>query len=505
MMVAGERIFDGQRFIRGTLAIQGGRIAAIKSAREGYALITPGLIDSHLHLVNLGLDLQGLQLNRCQSQGEFIADLRKHLQAGGEGWITGRGWDQNKLGFTPHRQLLDFLCPHRPMILTRACGHVAAVNSKALEAAGITKATVVAGGVLQRDFSGELTGILEEKAVNLVTDVIPQPDAATLYSALVAAIKYAYSCGITGAHTDDRGQVKDYLSLWDLYHRVTQSYPLRVQLHYTIGSPEDLRDYLRLGSEHKDTDFVFKGAAKLFLDGSLGARTAALMEDYSDDPGNKGVLVYDDSTVREIVTIAEESGIQLAVHAIGDRAAEQFLRILREVRGAKPGRVRHRIVHFQVTNIDQINRAKALDLAIDIQPGFLPTDMQWAESRLGRKRLQTSYCWRTMDKAGLYLSGGSDAPVEDINPWRGVAVAVTRQDGRGNFAAAWQKDESLTLTRSLSLFTAAAAGVAGWQQLGTIGPGNLADLGLYSQFDPDNLWETRPDQVLIQGNTVYQR
>lgn len=229
------------------------------------------------------------------------------------------------------------------------------------------------------------------------------------------------------------------------------------------------------------------------------------MEDYSDDPGNKGVLVYDDSTVREIVTIAEESGIQLAVHAIGDRAAEQFLRILREVRGAKPGRVRHRIVHFQVTNIDQINRAKALDLAIDIQPGFLPTDMQWAESRLGRKRLQTSYCWRTMDKAGLYLSGGSDAPVEDINPWRGVAAAVTRQDGRGNFAAAWQKDESLTLTRSLSLFTAAAAGVAGWQQLGTIGPGNLADLGLYSQFDPDNLWETRPDQVLIQGNTVYQR
>lgn len=504
-MLAAEHIFDGHKFRSGALEIQGGLISAIKPARQGLALITPGLIDSHLHLVNAGLDLQGLQLKDCNNQGEFADAIRDYLDAGGGGWITGRGWDQNKLGFTPNRQLLDSLCPHRPVILTRACGHVAAVNSKALELAGIANSTAVAGGVLQRDFSGQLTGILEEKAVDLVTAIIPQPDAATLYSALGAAIKYAYSCGITGVHTDDRGQVKDYLSLWELYRRVTQSYPLRVQLHYTITSPEDLRDYIRIGADLQDTAFVYKGAAKLFLDGSLGARTAALMEDYSDDPGNKGVLVYDDSTVREIVATAEQRGIQLAVHAIGDRAVEQFLGILEEVRGLKPGPVRHRIVHFQVTNISQINRAKGLDLAVEIQPAFLQTDMHWAECRLGRKRLQTSYCWQTMEKAGLYLSGGSDCPVEDINPWRGVAAAVTRQDGRGNFAASWQRDESLGLERALSLFTSAGAWLAGWQQLGSIRPGKIADLALYSQFDPDNLWDTRPDQVLIQGNTVYQR
>jgi hypothetical protein len=505
MFVAGDRIFDGKNFRRGTLEIQAGHIKAFRPAREGVALITPGLIDSHLHLVNLGLDLQGLQLRDCLSQGEFVQAFREYSQTGSKGWITGRGWDQNKLGFTPTRQLLDSLCPDRPAVLTRTCGHVVVVNSKALEMAGIANSTEIVGGVLRRDSSGELTGILEEKAVNLVTDVIPQPDSATLYSALVAAIKYAQSYGITGAHTDDRGQVKDYLSLWGLYYRVTQSYPLRVQLHYTITCPEDLRDYISLRAELQDTAFVYKGAAKIFLDGSLGAGTAALVEDYSDDPGSRGVLVYDDCTLREIVTIAEEYGIQLAVHAIGDRATEQFLRILEEVRGLKPGPIRHRLVHFQVTNISQINRAKALDLAIEIQPAFLRTDMHWAESRLGYTRLQTSYCWQTMDNAGLYLSGGSDSPVEEINPWLGVAAAVTRQDGKGNFASAWRKDESLGLERALSLFTSSAAGLAGWQQLGSVSPGKIADLAIYSQFDPGNLWGTRPNQVLVQGNIVYQR
>lgn len=505
MFVAGDRIFDGKIIRRGTLEIQAGHIKAFRPARKGIALITPGLIDSHLHLLNLGLDLQGLQLRDCLNQGEFVQAFREYSQIGLKGWITGRGWDQNKLGFTPTCQLLDSLCPHRPVVLTRTCGHVVVVNSKALEMAGIANSTEIAGGVLQRDSSGELTGILEEKAVNLVTDVIPEPDSATLYSALVTAIKYAHSYGVTGAHTDDRGQVKDYSSLWGLYNRVTQSYPLRVQLHYTVTCPEDLRDYIVLRAELQDTAFVYKGAAKIFLDGSLGAGTAALEEDYSDNPGSRGVLVYDDSTLREIITIAEKYGIQLAVHAIGDRAAEQFLRVLEEVRGLKPGPIRHRIVHFQVTNISQIQRAKALDLAIEIQPVFLQTDMHWAESRLGYKRLQTSYCWQTMDNAGLYLSGGSDSPVEEINPWLGVAAAVTRQDGKGNFAAAWQKDESLGLERALSLFTSSAAGLAGWLQLGSIGPGKIADLAMYSQFDPENLWGTRPNQVLVQGNIVYQR
>lgn len=508
MLITAGRLFDGNQFIGGgRIHIQEGRIkAAEPGGQEGAALVAPGFIDSHLHLLNLGIALQGLKFNNCSSRQEFIQALAEYAQACPSQWITGRGWDQNKLGFTPDRWLLDEICPHRPVVLTRTCGHVVAVSSKALELAGITDSSEIAGGVIRRDAAGRPTGILEENAVGLVLPAIPPPDPAILYGALVTAIKYAYSCGITGVHTDDRGQVKDYLGLWELYERVTQSHPLRVQLHYGISSPEDLQDFLRLAAELKDTAFVCKGAAKLFLDGSLGAGTAALLEDYSDNPGNRGVLVYEDDLVREIVAIAEEHGIQLAVHAIGDRAVEQFLRVLAQVRGGcKPGPIRHRMVHFQVTNISQIQRAKALGLAIEIQPVFLQTDMHWAESRLGQERLQTSYCCRTMERAGLFLSGGSDSPVEDINPWLGVSAAVTRRDAAGNYAAAWQGNECLELEKALSLFTAAPADLARWKELGRIAPGKIADLAVYSQFDPENLRVTRPNQVLVQGSIVYQR
>lgn len=508
MLITAGKLFDGKEFSDGgSIHIQDGRIKIVEPGKQqGAVLVAPGFIDSHLHLLNLGIALQGLKLNNCSCRQEFIQALADYTRVFPGQWITGRGWDQNKLGFTPDRWLLDAICPHRPIVLTRTCGHVVAASSKALELAGITASSEIAGGVIKRDLTGRPTGILEENAVGLVLSVIPSPEPAILYGALVTAIKYAHSCGITGVHTDDRGQVEDYLGLWELYDRVTQSHPLRVQLHYSISSPEELRDYIRLAEELNDTAFVYKGAAKLFLDGSLGAGTAALLEDYSDNPGNRGVLVYGDDAVREIVSIAEEQGIQLAVHAIGDGAAEQFLRVLAQVRGGwKPGPVLHRIVHFQVTNISQIQRAKALGLAIEIQPVFLQTDMHWAESRLGKERLQTSYCWQTMDRAGLYLSGGSDSPVEEINPWLGVATAVTRRDRAGNYAAAWRQDESLGLARALCLFTAAAAGVAGWKDLGRIVPGNKADLAVYSQFDAENLSAARPDQVLVQGNIVYQR
>lgn len=508
MIIAARKIFDGKEFKNGRrIQINEGKIRGAETGeQQGAALVMPGFIDSHLHLLNLGLAMQGLKLNHCSNRQEFSQALADYAQVFPGHWLIGRGWDQNKLGFIPDRRLLDAICPQRPVVLTRTCGHVVVASSKALELAGITAGSKIAGGVIKMDAAGEPTGILEENAVGLLLAAMPPPEPAILYSALVEAIKYAHSCGITGVHSDDRGQAEDYLSLWELYVRVTQSHPLRVQLHYGISAPQELRDYIRIAGQLPDTDFVYKGAAKLFLDGSLGAGTAALLADYTDNPGNRGVLVYADDVVREIVTIAEENRIQLAVHAIGDRATEQFLRVLAQVRGgSNPGPVRHRIVHFQVVNSSQIQRARAMGLAIEIQPVFLRTDMHWAESRLGHERLQTSYCWQTMDRAGLFLSGGSDSPVEDINPWLGVATAVSRRDGSGKFADAWEQDESLALERALELFTAAPAGLAGWNELGRIAQGSIADLAVYSEFDRVNLSLNKPDQVLVQGNIVYRR
>lgn len=508
MYIAADKFFDGNKFSgSGRIAVREGKILTVESGPEtGAALVAPGFIDSHLHLLNLGLGLQGLRLNQCGSLAEFSRALTDYARENTSPWLTGRGWDQNKLGFTPDRWLLDALCPERPVVLTRTCGHVVAANSKALELTGITEDMTIPGGVIRRDYSGRVSGVLEENATRPLLAAIPEPDGPTLYSALASGIKYAHGCGITGVHSDDRRLVQDYSALWDLYQRVTDSHPLRVQLHYSVTCLADLQEFIRIAPELEDTSLLHKGAAKIFLDGSLGAGTAALLADYDDQPGQRGVLVYEDAALGQIVKTAEEHGVLLAVHAIGDGAVEQFLRILARVRrGENPGQTQHRLIHLQVTNPSQLKRVKAMNLAVEIQPVFLRTDMHWAEKRLGHIRLQDSYCWRSMDQLGLFLSGGSDAPVEDANPWLGIATAVTRRDECGRYAAAWKQDESLGLERALSLFTQAPAALAHWPGLGRIAPGAWADLAIYSRFSEDLLAENGPEQVLVQGEIVYRR
>lgn len=509
MKISSRRIFDGQKMTgSGTIHIQNSIIKELDNGlfHSGAELVMPGFIDSHVHLLNVGLSLQALRLNDCSSKQDFVRALSEYARSYPGPWITGRGWDQNKLGFDPDRFFLDSVCPDRPVVLSRTCGHVVVANSRALELARINRTTPdVPGGVIKRDLSGYPTGILEEKAASLIYGGIPDPEPALLYGALEQAIKYAHSWGITGVQTDDRGLVGDYHRLWELYSRVTETHPIRAQLHYSINSPDTLQDFIRAKSELQDTKFIYTGAAKLFLDGSLGARTAALLEDYSDDPGNKGVLVYPDSVVREIMKIAEENGIQLGLHIIGDAAMEQALTVLSGVRGGYvKGAIPHRLIHCQVLNLSQLKRMAALGLVAEIQPVFLQTDMHWAGSRLGRERLQTSYCWRTMDRAGLFLTGGSDSPVEDINPWPGVSAAVTRTDKAGNYAGEWEQDEALDLDRALEIYSSAGAKLARWNTLGRIQAGMTADIAVYQRFDP-NLAENKPDQVLIEGTIVYQR
>jgi predicted amidohydrolase YtcJ len=505
MKISAQEIFDGFAFRGGGVLHLDARIKGVESDEaRGAGLVMPGMIDSHAHLLGVGLSLLSLRLNNCRCRGDFALALKAHAEQYPEGWITGGGWDQNKLGFTPDRRFLDHICPDRPVLLSRICGHVAVANSRALALAGIDGGIEVPGGAIVRDNLGEPTGILEEKAIALVGDIVPPPEPAILYTALEKAIKYAHSCGITGVHTDDRGELAEYADLWELYTKVTESHPIRVQLHYHIHSPQALKEFIGIKGELPCTDLVTSGAAKLFLDGSLGARTAALLEDYSDDPGNKGILIYPDAVLGEILSLAEENGIQMAMHVIGDAALDQALRVLRHVRGGlRPGRIRHRLVHCQVTRKTQWQQIVALGMMAEIQPGFLPTDMQWAEKRLGRERLQTSYCWRSMAEAGIFLTGGSDAPVEDLNPWLGIAAAVTRRDRDGVLAPGWQRDEYLGLEEALSLYTSAPAELAGWQT-GRLIPGCAGDVAVYAEFDREDLAGNKPEKTIINGTIVYQ-
>ena len=507
MQVNAARIFNGKNFTAaGTIDIQGNTISGIQPGKgTGSSLAMPGFIDSHAHLLGVGLALQSLRLNDCTSQTMFADKLRDYANKFQGEWIVGRGWDQNKLGFTPDRIFLDQICPNRPVVLSRTCGHVLVANSRALEAGGVDQNSFVPGGVIKRDATGAATGILEENAMQLVDDVVPWAEPAMLYSALETGIKYAHSCGITGVHTDDLSNVGDYRRLWQLYSEVTMGLPMRCQLHYRIGSATNLKEYIGLAPELEDSAFVYKGAAKFFLDGSLGARTAALVADYSDDQGNKGVLIYPDSEVRDIISIAEGAGVQLAMHAIGDAAIEQIIRVLADVRGGyKKGALVHRVIHCQIMHPSQLERMVALGLMAEIQPVFLQTDMHWAQSRVGLERLQSSYCWNTMDQAGLFMTSGSDAPVEDINPWPGVYTSVLRMDNSGHFAGGWVKDESLSLERALELYTSAGARLAAWTDLGQLKPGMKADIGLYNDFQ-ENLANNKPDKLIIDGRIIYLR
>lgn len=498
MKIKAKRIFDGTKFTQGTVHIDKGIISNIThDSARGADFVMPGFIDSHVHLLSVGLALQALRLNNCTSKEHFSAELASYAQSFTGQWIVGRGWDQNKMGFTPDRHYLDSICPNRPVVLNRTCGHVLAANTKALEASGVSETTTVAGGVVKRDSHGKLTGILEEKAMQLVHNAVPRPEPAILYSALERAIKYAYDCGITGVQTDDRGVVGSYDKLWDLYTSVTSNLPLRAQLHYNIGSKADLLEYIYLRKQIQDTEFIYKGAAKLFLDGSLGARTAALVDDYSDDMGNRGVLIYPDEEVEEIVRVAEQEGVQLAMHAIGDRAIEQAITAVTKVKGGNATTLAHRIIHCQITNSSQIQRMVALGLVAEIQPVFLQTDMHWAKSRVGEVRLQTSYAWQTMERAGLVMTGGSDAPVEDINPWPGVYTAVTRKDQQGHYAIDWQQDESLSLEKALEIYTKGSAWLAKWD-FGCIRPGMKADVAVYEDFDTE-LLDNKPSSLYING------
>ncbi|MTI95163.1 MAG: amidohydrolase [Firmicutes bacterium] len=469
-------------------------------------LIMPGIIDSHVHLLGTGLAMLELQVNHCRDLNDLHRVVNDYLDQFTGTWVIGRGWDQNKLGFELDKRLLDSLCPERPMLMYRVCGHVVAANTQALVAAGVNRQTDdIPGGVIKRDDHGEPTGVFEERAMELFEGSIPVPKRELITSALDKAINYAHRYGITGVQTDDLEVVGDYNTLWSYYQHAIEQLPLRVQLHHRIRALSQLQEFSYIKKQQPDTEFIRVGAAKLFLDGSLGARTAALLADYSDQPDTRGVLVYEDAELREIVAFAEQHSVTLALHAIGDRAIEQALNAIAAVRGAdSPGPVKHRLIHCQVTNTRQIKRMRNLGIIIEIQPGFLQTDMDWVWSRVGTDRLQTSYCWRSLAQSGLVLTGGSDAPVEDLNPWHGIATAVTRTNQAGEPARGWNRPEALDLPQALTAYTAASALLMG-SDFGSVAAGKWADLAVYNDFDCDKLAANRPNRVIIAGQTVYQR
>jgi predicted amidohydrolase YtcJ len=482
----------------------------------GEATVIPGLIDAHAHIVGLGMALTQADLTGARSKPEIVERLRafdRSLPAGA--WLLGRGWDQN---LWPAREFptaadLDAAFPERPVWLRRVDGHAGWVNSAALraiaarpEAAALLASGQPDGGLIVRDADGRPTGVFVDEAEKLVEAVLPAMRDSDRDDALRRALEAAVRVGLTGLH-DMGTSLRDFEQL----RRFADEgrLPLRISA-YADGEGEALDWLCTHGPwRHAGGRLQMRGV-KLMVDGALGSRGAALAEDYSDDPGNRGLVLLEPDRLQALATRSRGCGLQVATHAIGDRGNRIVLDAYAQALGeAANGDHRWRIEHAQVVAPEDIPRFAALRLVASMQPTHATSDMPWAEDRVGPSRIAGAYAWRRFVDAGVPLALGSDFPVESPDPRLGLHAAVTRQDLDGAPAGGWRPDQALSPAEALQGFTAGAA----WAnhdeaRVGRLAPGLQADFVVLAQdplaTDGADLARIPVLSTWVDGRPVYE-
>lgn len=460
--------------------------------------VVPGFVDCHVHMTGFGRFLQSLDLRNVESIEEMQRKTREYARRNPEkSWIQGGRWDQDKFAEKryPTRWDLDAAVADKPVFLIRVCGHLGVANTRALQLAGITDETKVDGGKIDLDeVTGEPNGILQENALTLVSKAIPTLSPKELEEACILACKKAVEAGLTCVHWLV-GSAEEIRIIQKLYF--DRKLPLRVYL----GIPVDLLDELiSLGLlTGFGNDMVKIGFVKIFADGSLGAHTAALIEPYSDNPETRGMTFYGQRKLNRLVFKAHKAVLQVAIHAIGDRALEITLKAFENALKMHPREDhRHRIEHCSVLNPKLIKHMKRLDLVASVQPHFIVSDF-WVTDRVGKHRARWVYPFKTLMKKGLTVVSGSDCPVEPIHPLLGVWAALARK----NFP-----EESLTLEEALKTYTSNAA-YASFDEndRGTIEAGKLADITVLSDdlsnAPHDKIKSVTVQMTIVDGKIVY--
>jgi hypothetical protein len=531
------------------LAIVGGRIVGVGTTTEirrrftapnevdlqGKAVL-PGLIDAHAHFISLGIARMTVDLVGAPSAEAAADRVAERVQRSSKGqWIRGRGWNQN-LWTTkafPHHRTLDKVAPDHPVILSRIDGHALWVNKKALQIAGITRATPDPdGGKIVRDAQGHPTGVLIDNAELLVARHVPPPTDNELEEAILTAQEECLTLGLTGVH--DMGVDSADLAA---YQRLIRSDRLHMRIYAAVGGPGPTWERFK-----KEGPLVGFGvgrltvrAIKLYADGALGSRGAAMIEPYSDDPSNRGLTVTNEQELTLSVTEALQHGFQVCTHAIGDRANSIVLDVYERAitaTGARDHRLR--VEHAQVLHPDDIGRFSKLRVLPSMQPTHCTSDMYWAEARLGHERAKGAYAWRSLLSTGVIIPCGSDFPVEQPNPLLGIYAAITRRDADGKprsaadlqseqfdlsaagivdpsaFDGGWYAGERMTLAEVLKGYTTWAATAAFEEsQKGSLTVGKLADFIVLSEpFDekaPERILATSVEATYIGGRKVFAR
>lgn len=495
-----------------------GTLANLKSKYSDFSLtdlkgvhVTPGLIEAHAHFMGTGFKNLILDLVNTKDLEEIKSMAKIRLQKLNGPWLVGRGWDQNDWPVKnfPTKNDLDEVSSTIPIYMERIDGHAGWANSKALELAGITNQTPdPAGGKILRDDQGEPTGILIDNAMGLVEEQIPEATRAEREEAFVESQNELLKYGFTSFH-DAHTQQEDL----DLWMEMAQKGKLKVRL-YTMLSGSDsqnLEKHFRQGPKVGLYDGkITVRAIKLFADGALGSRGAALIEPYADDPQNKGLVLLKASEMEQITEKALRSGFQVCTHAIGDQANREVLDAYEKALKNVPVRdARLRIEHAQIIHPDDQGRFGKLGVIASFQPVHCTSDMPWVPDRLGEKRtLEEAYVWRNLINGGAKIAVGSDAPVEDVNPYLGIYAAITRQDPSGEPSLGWNSSQKLSLEEIWQAFTAGGAYAEFSENTkGGLFPGAWADFVTFKvdpmALSPRDYLKLLPQATFIGGEQVF--
>ncbi len=482
--------------------------------------VLPGFNDSHLHISSIGASMNTCNLTQAKSIDDIIQIGKEFLKKNQNiKTLHGRGWNQDYFVSGERRLItrfdLDTISTEIPIVFDRICGHVSVGNTKALEILGIDENTSVDGGTIELGEDGKPNGIFTENAIRLIQSLIPEKDDLQREKEFLKACNYALSVGITSVQSCDIMD-KESQCMYKIIHNIydNKKTKLRYSHQFNYQKIDDFKHYLETEFIEGiyDEKFLSKGALKLFKDGSLGARTALMLEDYKDAPGTRGVEALSDEQLQNLVNLATEYGIRVVTHAIGDGAVESVINAYENTikRGNNENnRLRHGIVHCQISSMYQLKRIAKLKIPVMYQPIFLDYDIQIVEARVGKELASTSYAFNTLYKLGAPVSFGTDAPVEDCNPFPNIYCAVTRQRLNGTPKGGFNPQEKMELEDVIDAYTIGSAFNEYKENFkGRLKPGYVADLIVLDRdiftVNENEIKDIKVERTMIDGEFVYE-
>lgn len=489
----------------------------------GGRTVIPGLNDSHLHLSMVAQRLNQADLRGCRSIDEIVARCRRFIEehpAAVKNGMIASGWNQDLFPpgekRYPNRHDVDRISTEIPVVLIRACVHVAAANTKAIEAVGLGPgAPQYKDGFFGVEENGFPSGYFAEGAIYPIQSAVKPPEREEFKAWILRAMEFAASHGLTSVQSNDIG-MNPYMGDAEFFRLMHEIYgegkaPVRYEHQLCFHSPDEFRAYLK--GEHKTGKYggmLTRGPLKLFKDGSLGGRTAVVRGGYLDDPGNYGTETMSNELIDSMVGLAVGNGMQVITHALGDRAIEMVLDSYEKVLTDGENRLRHAVVHYQCLDVPLIERTAQLGVITHVQPIFLNTDPYTVAARFPMEMNRWFLPFKTMHEKGVRMAFGSDGPVEEINPFLGIYCAVTRKDTTGAPEAGFFPEECLDVPLAIDLFTEGSAYAQFLENVkGRIRPGHCADLIVLDDdiftCDVEKIRDILPVMTMVDGRVAYER